>query len=796
MGTGEAELQGEDYFGPALNRTARVMATGHGGQILCSAATAELARPALAPDTVLRPLGTFRLKDLMAPETVFQVGTADLQSTFPPLRTLDLARHNLPVQQTRLIGRDGEVAAIVGALERSRLVTLTGVGGCGKTRLALAVGAELVASSGDGVFFVALAPVTTGDGIVPAVAEAMGVRLAREESSALVRYLDDRDVVLILDNCEHLLDEISDLVDALLSETTSPRVVATSREALGAAAEHVLRVPSLSVDSKAGEQSPAVSLLVERAQRAGAPLTRLVEDHDVLVEICGRLDGIPLAIELAAARLDQLSPTDLLARLDQRFDLLVGGHGRRRQRQHTLQAMMDWSWELLTRDERRLLAVLSVFADRWTLANAELLGGRFVDGSVAFVLAALVAKSLVETLSASSSGRYRLLETVRLFANTKLVELGVADDARAAHAQMYVDLARSVPPERAFNDVDTVDRVGSEFADLGSAIDWLIRRGSPSQAAELVVLGGGCYSQDLSARRGVDEVIILQPQVDSRVLRARMLIAGAFAAVCTGQHPLTVEWVTEALELADGHDAFAASEAAFLAAAPLILVDPDAASALLMKAYEQAQKHGSPLQTGVAQLWLNMAQLCVPHLDVPIADDYDMAAFGGPRSVGWMIARHIGAIRLAEHGQHDEALALLHHHPVGTTSANLDDHVHRLAIEALAGDPTTVLNLARATIDDIDRSGDVLWHGELVVILGIAHTRGERPYDAVVHLEAAKRAPMVFPHWYALARRFGRHARAALEPMAAKDAIERARKLTVEDLLDDQVRASTTSVLS
>jgi predicted ATPase len=792
--TGEAELQGADYFGPALNRAARVMAAGHGGQILCSAATAELARPALGPDKVLRTLGTFRLKDLMAPETVFQIDAPDLESTFPPLRTLDVARHNLPVQQTRLIGRHGEVAALLEALGCSRLVTLAGVGGCGKTRLALAVGAELVASSGESVFFVALAPVASGDGIVAAVTAAMGVRLAREEQSALVRYLDGRDVVLILDNCEHLLDEISDLVDALLSDTTGPRVVATSREALGAAAEHVLRVPSLAVDSKAGEESSAVTLLVERAQRAGASLTRLIEDHDVLVEICERLDGIPLAIELAAARLEQLSPADLLARLDQRFDLLVGGHGRRRQRQQTLQAVMDWSWELLTGDERRLLAILSVIADRWTLANAEILGGHFVDGSVALVLAALVAKSLVEPLPASSPGRYRLLETVRLFASTKLVELGMADDARAAHAQLYVDLARSVPPERAFNDVDMIYRVQSELVDIGSAIGWLTRHEAPSQAAELVVLCGGCYSQDFSARRGVDEVAMLRSRVDSRVLRARMLIAGTFAAVASGDHQLTVEWAAEALALADGHDSFAASEAAFLTAGPLILVDPDTASALLMKAHEQAHQHGSPLQTGIVQLWLNMAQLCVPHLDVPVADEHETAAFGGPRSMGWMVARQVGALRLAEHGHREEALALLQ--PMGSLSADVDDRVYRLAVEALAGDPTTVPNLASVAIIDIDRRSDVLWHAELVVILGIAHTRADRLPDAVIHLEAAKRAPMVLPFWYALARRFGRQARAALDPTATKDAIERARHLTVEQLLDDQVRSPTPRIIS
>ena len=516
--SGDAYEREGDYFGPVVNRAARLMATAHGGQIVCSLTTAELARAALAPDVVLRLLGTFQLKDLLAPETVFQLEAAGLEATFPPLRTLDAARHNLPVQQTRLIGRDGEIATVLEALGRSRLVTLTGVGGCGKTRLALAVGAEL-ASARDGVFFVGLAPVTNGDGVVAAVTEAMGVRLAREEPAALARFLGGQDVVLILDNCEHLLDEVSDLVDTVLTGATGPRVVATSREALGSTAEHVVRVPSLPMHASA-EQNAALTLLVECAQRAGVSSTRLHEGHDVLAEMCRRLDGIPLAIELAAARLEQFTATDLLDRLDQRFDLLVGGHGRRRQRQQTLQAVMDWSWELLTADERRLLAVLSTFSGPWTLASAETIGARFVDGSVAVIHASLVAKSLVEPVFGSSKSRYRFLETVRLFANSKLVEFNLAAEARTAHAQQYVEQARAVSADRAFGDLDVMDAIQSELVDVGAAIEWLISQDAPSQAAELVVLCGGCYSRAFSSRRGVDEVTALRSRVDAPVLRA------------------------------------------------------------------------------------------------------------------------------------------------------------------------------------------------------------------------------------------------------------------------------------
>jgi predicted ATPase len=792
--TGEPYGRDHNYFGPAVNRAARLMAAAHGGQMVCSAATAALAGSGPRDDYGLRRLGTYRLKDLLEPETIFQVEAPGVVISFPQLRTLDALHHNLPVQQTAVIGREAEIAATLDAFEKSRLVTLTGVGGCGKTRLALAAAVELTSRQEDGVFFVPLVSVTDEDGLVAAITQSMGVRLGRERSADLSGFLARRDVLLVLDNCEHLLDEVADLADEVLSAGAGPRVLATSREPLGIVGEHVIRVPSLPVESDGSTISPAEALLVERMRTATGDGAPVEGEHDLRVEICRRLDGIPLAIELAAAQLAHMTPNDLLERLDQRFDLLVGGHGRRRQRQQTLQAVMDWSWELLSSDERRLLAVVSVFGASWDLHSSEFVGEPFVSAPVAAVLAALVDKSLVEPVFAAGTGRYRLLETVRLFAAGKLVEFGLADRVRDTHAELQLRRARSLSPEHASWDVDVVARMQAELIDIGVAVDWLTNRGQPTGAAELVISAGGCYMRGQSSGWAVAAVHRLADHVDDATTRARLLVVGAYAAVCTGEHELTLRWATEAAELAEGLDAFAFSQAAVLVAAPNILVAPEAAESYLRAADRAARQSASPLLRGAVAAWLSIAKVSAPELDLPVADEHDAPEFGGRHSLAWAIARQAGAIRLADEGRRDDALALLQPVP-GATAGNFeDDPLYALAVEAIAGDPPSVAARGRTLIVSVDRRSDVVWHAELVLILGIAHTRAGRHADGVVHIEVAKRAPMFLPLWYALARRFGRRARSRLDPLEAAAAIERAKLLTVEQLLDRELRQTNSTV--
>ena len=791
--TGEAFERDGDYFGPTVNRAARLMAAAHGGQVLCSLVTAELARPLLDSALTLRDLGTHRLKDLLAPETVLQVDAPERPVSFPQLRTLDAGRHNLPVQPTRLIGREKEVASLLQQLARSRLVTLTGIGGCGKTRLALAVAAELAAGSSDGVFFVPLATTTGSTAVVETITQAMGIQLAGHDADNLAAFLANQNVVIVLDNCEHLLDEVADVVDTILTRAPDCRILATSREAIGISGEHVVRVPSLAVSDETNDKtndktndaddSPALALLIERARAAGADLTLSSASRQVLTDICRRLDGIPLAIELAAAQLNVLTPVDVLQRLDQRFDLLVGGHGRRRQRQQTLQAMMDWSWELLSIEEQRLLAALSVFTGQWSLDSAETLGAGRLVAPVAVVLRSLVAKSLVEPVYSTQRSQFRLLETVRMFASSQLLAMGSAEAVRSAHAQLHLARSRVITPENAYLDIDTIESVSQEIADIDVAIAWSVGQSAWSEASELAVYSSGSWTAGLQSRNGVEWVQVIEAHLDDPVVRGRLLAIGGYAAIAAGRHDLTRSWERQAFDATIGHDHFAAVLAGSLCAAGLIIPDPEQARHYLLAARSAAVQQRSSMLVGSAQMWINIAALCQPTLDLPVAADDDVDAFGGPGSTGWSIGRQVGALRLAEQQQYQEAMALLGPAEVLQLRRPADD-AHRAAVEAMAGDPLAALEQAKGVIHAVKRQSDIVFHGELALIIGIALSRCGRWADAVEHIEAAKRSPMIFPHWYALARRFGRTARSNLDPAEATQILDTARTLTVNQLLE------------
>ena len=477
--TGEAQERGGDYFGPAVNRAARIMSAGHGGQVLVSAATSSMVQ-----GVDLRDLGEHRLKDLGAPERISQLVIAGVDRSFPPLQSLSSVRHNLPVQRTVLVGRDDDVAEVVELGAGHRLVTLTGVGGAGKTRLALAAAAEMVDRFDDGVFFVPLAAVDDPGLVAPAVAEAAGVTLGDLTPEGVAGFLGSRRVLVVLDNCEHLIDEVAELVDMILEAGDAARVLATSREALEVDGEQTLTVRSLAGGSP---DSPAVRLLLDRARAVRPDLVLDDESMTAAVEICTRLDGIPLALELAAAQFAHLSPADLAQRLDDRFRLLVGGRRRRLQRQHTLQAVMDWSWDLLQGDEQRLLAQLSVFSGGWTLDAAE--GVCQVDSSrpIAALLRSLVSKSLVSIQGAADS-RYTMLETVRLYSQQKLLDRGETSAARERHARFFCDLAARTDIADRWLDIGQAARWQRETSNIQAAVDWLRDQDRLSEAATLVTM--------------------------------------------------------------------------------------------------------------------------------------------------------------------------------------------------------------------------------------------------------------------------------------------------------------------
>ncbi len=458
--SGEVEETTTGLVGLEVHRAARVAAVGHGGQILCSAAAAALLRDTLPSGGSLRDLGLHRLKDLGRPEQIFQLEGEGLEVDFPPLRSLDnpALPNNLPAQPASFVGRDVEVAEVRRLVESARLVTLTGAGGCGKTRLGLQVAAELLDGSGDGVWLVELASVSEQGAVPSAISEVLGItsRAGRPVLETLLDALELQYVLIVLDNCEHLIEACAEVANAILLRCPRVHLMATSREPLGIGGETIYRVPSLSLpkpddgDTFATEESDAVALFVDRARAQGAECTLDEETGPLVVSICRRLDGMPLAIELAAARLRSMSLESLNDRLDHRFRLLTGGSRSALPRQQTLRATVDWSYSLLNSPEQSLLRRLSVFAETFDLEAAEAVCclQDIEEFDVDDLLGSLVDKSLVVTEPSGGRARYRLLETIRQFAAERLVESDEVEAAAigAAHASYYLSLAELAAP--------------------------------------------------------------------------------------------------------------------------------------------------------------------------------------------------------------------------------------------------------------------------------------------------------------------------------------------------------------
>jgi predicted ATPase/class 3 adenylate cyclase/DNA-binding CsgD family transcriptional regulator len=614
--SGACAERGGDYVGPVVNRTARLLDIGHGGQVLVTAASYALLADRLPGGIGLRDLGEQRLKDLGRAERVFQVTGPGLADGFGVLRSLDdpALRHNLPSQATSFVGRTAELAELRALVsDGSRLVTIAGPGGIGKSRLALQVAADALDGTGDGVWLVELAPVAEPELVTRTAAAALRVSEApgRPMLDTLIDAIGDRDLLLILDNAEQVLGAVAELADAVIRSCLRVCLLVTSREPLGISGEHIFRVPGLAVppaDLAAPDRLAAFESVQLFAEHAALHRRGFIVDDGsaaAVAAICVRLDGIPLALELAAARLGSLSVSEINARLDQRFRLLTTGNRTALPRHQTLRALIDWSYDLLSSEEQIVFDRLSVFTGGWTLDAAEAVarGGDVAEWQVLDLVAALVGKSLVQAEVIQGSTRYRLLETIRHYAAERLALRAGPDlqDARVAHRDHYLSLVETAaarlrgPDERRW--LDTVD---AEFDNIRAALAFSIA--DPGSAEPGLRLAAGlkwfCYMRGHSGEI-IEALSVLLGRPDARRPtrdRARALAAKCHLLNNFGRSPEIPSMAEEAIAIARGlADDFVAGDAlCALCWFTFLTGDLPAALAMVEEAVALARSAGNP----------------------------------------------------------------------------------------------------------------------------------------------------------------------------------------------------------
>jgi predicted ATPase/class 3 adenylate cyclase len=585
---GEASLRDGDYIGLDIHRAARLAAAGHGGQVLASAAVVEVLADRLPPELGFRDLGKHRLKDFDLPASIFQVTGDGLEPNFPALRTPAAA--NLPEQLTSFIGRERELAELAGLLEHHRLVTLIGTGGSGKTRLMLEAATHVLDRHGDGVWLVELAPIADADQVDDEVARTLGIHIEPGKAvlDSLIDFLRSKSLLLLLDNCEHVVGSVALLVLDLVRASPGLTIFASSREALGIPGEVVFQVPSLGLPGPATVLEPqetavqplqavadteAVRLFVDRATSVLPSFELTPANAAAVVEICRRLDGIPLAIELAAARVTVLSVEEIAERLGDRFRLLRGGRRAAVPRQQTLQALIDWSWDLLEEADKRLLRRLAVFAGGCTLDYAAAVSGPVTEarGNVPTGgagdetgfetlegLNRLVDRSLV-VVDRTAPTRYRLLETIRQYAQDRLDEAQETAEVRSRHLGFFLRLALQAQPElRGPDMVVWLDRLDADADNLRTALEWAFETDTDaalrlSSAMALYWRSRFVGSEEVERLGRAAGIVLASPVTgpdispEKAALAARVLAAAAEAAALWGNPAMASEWAEEAV---------------------------------------------------------------------------------------------------------------------------------------------------------------------------------------------------------------------------------------------------------
>lgn len=555
--TGAAEVlkDGSDYDGYVTIASAqRVMSVAHGGQVLLSHTTADLLG-ALPEGVSLRDLGEHQLKSLRAPLRLYQLIAPDLPRDFPPIQSLNQFPNNLPTQLTSFIGREKEIEEIKNALASARLVTLTGSGGTGKTRLSQEAGAQLLTNFQHGVWLVELAPLSDEAQIIPALAQVLGLQeLPFNPLAKLVEdYLRDKKLLLILDNCEHLIAGCARLADHLLHQCAGLKILASSREALGIAGEVAYRTPSLG-------DSESMQLFVERARAANSKFVLTDANASAIAQICHRLDGIPLAIELAAARTKLLSAEQIATRLDDMFRLLVGGSRTALPRQQTLRALIDWSYDLLSAEEKRLLQFASVFVGGWTLEALEFVAD---EPHTLELLEQLVNKSLVVTEEHEGEMRYFLLETIRQYAREKLFEAKQAAAARDRHFIHFDKLSDglwNVYRIRSEVEIERHKAIRIEMDNLRAALEWGLQNNleeTLNLAANIAMslgISGGQLEGIAMLKLTLEKFRTLPPSENNRRKREELLMRACFSlgtmSVGSGDIVLSRSALQEAIQIA------------------------------------------------------------------------------------------------------------------------------------------------------------------------------------------------------------------------------------------------------
>lgn len=737
LNTGEVDERDGNYFGPAVNKAARIMAAAHGRQLLVSSSTATLL-----DRSQLVALGEHSLPGLSATEVLFQIGA----EKFPPLRSLGTSATNLPLDRSVFVGRDKELEDVTELLRRNRIVTLTGVGGVGKTRLAIQAASSVVNDFPGGVWLVELAPLIDAALVVTTVASTVGAPQlpGGEAIDAVWRFLAARRALIVLDNCEHVIDAAAHLVDVLSEAAPEVRILATSREPLGVIGESVWRVPSLSIDAEGGV-GDALALFAERASHVRSKFILAGAELRSVAAICRRLDGIPLAIELAAARTNVMSVEQVAARLDERFRLLTRGGRTAVARQQTLQGAIDWSYELLSERERSLFDRLGVFAGDFDVRSVASVAG--LDEYEALNLVGqLVERSMLEV--DTRCDRYRLLETLRQYAWDHLVTSEEIGRARNAHADWFLILAgeQAARMHQSGQQVAALDRLELDYDNLRAALAYFIEVGSAADAARLarrlIGLFNIRYPQEGLA--WFEQVVEIADGLPATT-HARLLADAAYAAMCAGDGPSELRHAEASINLA-GDDAPAVSH--WLLGQQVLIVDPAAAVGRFRLAMTKAELEGDRTTQveAMTMLAIALAELGqAAEARSLIREGIDSAEeLGNPTITGSVLL--LSARVLAGLGDWTEARILVER---GLNEADAAGPIVASGLRAtfamLVDDPTNVAPLLRKAIPIVrdqlsegDRCYLLLAAGKVLVDAGREENAVRLLGQFIRHSEAAK----------------------------------------------------------